>query len=229
MAKHQPNNFVRIRPWPKVIFFYPSVVLAGIVALLSLLNLIDTAEANRNWNLIFMLVFSINVLIFAFDFSILMTIIIGITVVLGGVILWLLNAWQAIFAFFASFDLGMNSSFSYYYFLFFVIVFAVVWVRTRFNYWDVRHNELFHRHGLLGDTERINAPNLSYTREIGDVFELALAMSGRIKLIPQNREPYVIDNVLSIWEKDRRLAEILSKLKVTVDQAGVPDGGGGQQ
>lgn len=222
MGKPEKPNIIRVRPYPKVIFFYPTVILAGIYCLLALFGVVT--ENEQGLNLLFMAIFSVNVLVFAFDFSILMTIIIGVVVVLGGVALWLWNAlsegavFGGIAGFIGSIVLGMNSHFYFYYFIFFLIVYLLVFIRTRFNYWDIRHNELFHKHGLLADTQRINAPNLSYTREINDVFEYLLLRGGRLKLIPQNHEPFVIETVLNIKKVDKRLGEILSKMKVTFDQ-----------
>lgn len=64
MQNQQTENWIRIRPYPKVIFFYPSVILAIVYSVISLVgfNITD----NQLLNMIFMAVFSINVLIFAF-------------------------------------------------------------------------------------------------------------------------------------------------------------------
>lgn len=222
MSNPESENCIRIRPYPKVIFFYPSVLLAIVYSIMSLFGFDTTG--NQLLNMIFMAVFSINVLIFAFDFSVLMTIIWLIVVALGTVVIFLWNSladggvFGAIAGVLGSIQLGMNSHFYYYFSIFFLIVYLLVWIKTRFNYWDIRHNELFHKHGFLADTQRINAPNLSYKREIKDVFEYLLLRGGRLKLIPQNHEPYVIDTVLNIKKKDAKVGEILSKMKVTVDQ-----------
>ena len=224
MDQPQPTNVIRIRPYPKVVFFYPSVLLALVYSVISLLGF-STLD-NQLANLIFMVVFSINVLIFAFDFSVLMFIIYMVVIVFGGVVLFLWDSLTkgAIFAAVGNalggIKLGMNEHFYYYFTIFFLVVFFLVWVRTRFNYWDIRHNELFHKHGIFADTNRINAPNMSYTREIPDVFEYILLRAGRIKLMPRDHEPFIIETVFNIKKKDKLIGEILSKMKVTFDQGG---------
>lgn len=210
------QNIIRIRPYPKIIFFYPTVIAAGIYSLMNLFSV--DIEHNQMLNLVFMAIFSINILVFAFDFSVLMTIIILIVVVLGSIILYLLNWFAPIGGFLGTIRMGMNAHFYYYFFLLFFVVYLLVYFRTRFNYWDISNNEIFHKTGFLSDTRRINAPNLSYTKEISDVLEFILLGAGRIKLIPLNSEPYVIETVIGIWRVDKRLAEILSKMKVMIDQ-----------
>lgn len=214
----EAQNIIRIRPYPKIIFFYPTVIAAALYSALNLFNI--DIEHNQMLNMVFMAIFSINLLVFAFDFSVLMTIIIAIVVVLGGIILYLLNWFAPIGQFLDTVRLGMNPHFYYYFFLLFFVVYLLVFIRTRFNYWDISHNEIFHKTGFLSDTRRINAPNLSYTREINDVFEFILLGAGRIKLIPLNSEPYVIETVIGIRRVDKRLAEILSKMQVIFDQSG---------
>ena len=230
MADPKASNVIRIRPYPKVIFFYPSVLLAIIYSVISLLGF-NTVE-NQLANLIFMVVFSINMLIFAFDFSVLMFVIYLISVVLGTVVLFLWNSvssgavFGVISSALGSLRLGMNNHFYYFFSLLFIFIYLVVWIRTRFNYWDIRHNELFHREGIFADTKRINAPNLSYSREIPDVFEFILLRGGRIKLMPLNHEPFVIETVLDIKRKDKKIGDILSKMKVTMDSTGATHVGG---
>lgn len=220
MAKFERHEVVRIRPYPKVIFFYPTVLLAGIYSAMALFGF--PFEQHSWLNLLFLGFFSFNVLIFAFDSSVLMTIIIGIVVVLGGIILALLQWLTPLSEMVMSIKPGMNSHFYYYFFIFFLIVYALVYVRTRFNYFDISHNELFHKTGLLSDTQRINAPNISYKREITDVFEYWLLGAGRIKIIPRDHEPFVVDTVIGINKIDQRLGEILSKMEVTWDSPVAP-------
>lgn len=230
MADHKSSNVIRIRPYPKVIFFYPCVLLAIVYSIFCLLGF-DTFS-NQLANLIFMVVFSINVLIFAFDFSVLMFVIYLISIILGTVVVFLWNSVSngAVFGVIGSalggLRLGMNDHFYYYFSILFILIYLVVWIRTRFNYWDIRHNELFHREGIFADTKRINAPNLSYCREIPDVFEFLLLRGGRIKLMPLNHEPFVIETVLDIKRKDKKIGEILSKMKVTMDTGATHVGGG---
>lgn len=216
MPKHPDANFVRIRPYPKVVFYYPSVALAGVFCIIALIFGFRFEE--NSWaNFLFLMVFFLNTLIFSFDFSVMMSTVLGITIVLGSIILALLNWIPAISSFFAGIQPTMNNHFYYLFFCIFLLIYLVVWIKTRFNYFDIRHNELFHKTGFLSDTQRINAPNLSYKKEIYDVLEYVLLRAGRIKLYPLNHEPFVVETVIGIGRIDKRLGEILSKMKVTFD------------
>ena len=65
-AANRPAESVIIRPWPKVVFLYPTFVASTIFFLLSWLNIGVAPETLGNtW----MLVFLLNILVFSFDFS----------------------------------------------------------------------------------------------------------------------------------------------------------------
>ena len=95
------------------------------------------------------------------------------------------------------------------------LLYIVVWIMARFDYWEVRPNELMHHHGFLSDLERFSAPNLRISKEINDVFEYMLLRSGRLILHPTN-EPraFVLDNVLNINRKEAQITKMLGALQV---------------
>ncbi|MCA9057913.1 MAG: hypothetical protein KDA85_05420, partial [Planctomycetaceae bacterium] len=96
-------------------------------------------------------------------------------------------------------------------------LFGCVMVSRRFDYWEVRGNELLHHHGVLSDLERFSAPNLRIDKEINDVFEYMLLRSGRLILHPSNeRRAIVLENVLFISEKEDRITRMLGALQVRV-------------
>ncbi len=45
------------------------------------------------------------------------------------------------------------------------VIFALVFVFIRFDYWEVRNNELLHHHGFLSDLKRYSAPHLKSKRD----------------------------------------------------------------
>ena len=57
-------------------------------------------------------------------------------------------------------------------------------IETRFDYWEVLHNELLHHHGPFGDLERFPAPQLKLDKEIPDIFEYLVLRSGRLIFYP---------------------------------------------
>ena len=82
------------------------------------------------------------------------------------------------------------------------LIFVGVAITVRFDYWEVRPNELLHHHGVLSDLERFSAPNLRIDKEINDIFEYMLLRSGRLILHPsQERRAIVLENVFFINQK----------------------------
>ena len=96
-------------------------------------------------------------------------------------------------------------------------MFVVVAVVVRFDYWEVRGNELLHHHGFLSNLERLSAPNLRMEKEINDIFEYLLLRSGRLIIYTSNdRQPIVLDNVPFIDKKEAAVMRMLGALQVQV-------------
>ena len=96
-------------------------------------------------------------------------------------------------------------------------MFAVVAVVVRFDFWEVRGNELLHHHGFLSNLERLSAPNLRMEKEINDIFEFLLLRSGRLTIYTSNdRQPIVLDNVPFIDKKEAAVMRMLGALQVQV-------------
>ena len=110
-----------------------------------------------------------------------------------------------------------NTSF---YFMFAGLLFAfylLVLSAARFDYWEVRPNELLHRHGFLSDIKRHPSPNIRIDKEINDVFEKLLLGSGRfIIYLPNESRAIVLDNVLFIDKKERQITKLLGSLQVQI-------------
>jgi len=96
-------------------------------------------------------------------------------------------------------------------------IFLVVMVNVRFDYWEVRPNELLHHHGFLSNLERLPAPNLRLDKEITDVFEYLLLRSGRLILqFGDDRGTIILDNVPFIKKKEEAITRLLGALQVQV-------------
>ena len=96
------------------------------------------------------------------------------------------------------------------------LVYCAVFVSVRFDYWEVRPNELLHHHGFLSGLKRYAAPNLRIDKEINDVFEYLLLGSGRLILQPAGERDIVLDNVLFINKKEQSITQMLGALQVEV-------------
>ncbi len=221
---------VLIRPWPKVVFFYPTMVFCLIAWFLSFL--FPKAEGlSQTLGLVFMVIFFINLLVFAFDFNRIksITLIFGIIAVVFALI-WM-NAqwgiWSSIQNLVNKIDIQMNTQFYGFLSFIFCLIFTMVFLNTRFNYYEVNRNEILHHHGYLGDINRTPTTAMRMQKEIYDLMEYALLQSGRLIFYPAtSREAIVIDNVLKVNQVEDRIKKLLSSVSVAVHNSSSAEIGG---
>lgn len=213
------THVVILRPWPKVIFFYPTMLASLIVGAWQYFE--GAAEASQPAGLVFFVILALNLLVIAFEFSRLKTVAIFFLALAVFFLLLYLGTKFEVLAFFKDMiaSLHLSASTPFYIFLgsYLFLILAGVFVNTRWNYYEVRHNEIVHHTGFLGDIQRFPSPNLKLTKEITDVFEFMLLGSGRIILYPASeKEAIVLDNVLNINRVEREIKNLLSALQVEV-------------
>jgi hypothetical protein len=216
----RPLERVILRPWPKVIFLYPTAFMAAICWLASFVTTQPEA-GNPTLGWLFMLVFGLNLMVFAFEFSRIKTItifVVIVAIVLGlgwanhswGVLPFLRNMFQSI-------DIRMNTQTYGFVACIFLFIYAVLMINSRFNYYEVNRNEILHHHGYLGDIKRVPTSGLRMEKEIYDLLEFALLRSGRLIFYPSTvREALVIDNVVNVNKVEKQLAELLSSMSVVL-------------
>ncbi len=238
-GKHgQPRVF--LMPYPKVVFLYPTfffALVAGIFYSFAPLQVVvpagvepgtalpvELTKAQTTVSLLFLGVFGANLVILGFDFprtTWLTFFFVAVALVLGLLLLftWKPDVLPALASFLAVLRPVANSQF---YFLIAGILGAIylcVLIAVRFDYWEVRPNELLHHHGFLSDLERFPAPNLRIEKEINDVFEYLLLRSGRLILQHHGGDrPIVLENILFISKKEQQVTRMLSALQVRVRQ-----------
>ncbi|MFM8979542.1 MAG: hypothetical protein ACKOSS_03660 [Planctomycetia bacterium] len=202
---------VIVRGYPKVIFFWP-------LWLMSLVGGLVAGDApGGHLGTVWMCIFAFNLLVIAFDFtelvSLLVLALVGLLVFAG----LYFDFLPLISDFFRNLDVYMNRPFYVCIFGLFSIFYAAVFVKTRFDYWEFRHNEVLHRRGIFADIKRYSTEDLRWFKETPDVLERLLADSGRIVLTtPREPNPIVIDNVLRISKADEEVADILGTKRVTL-------------
>lgn len=215
-SAHQ--NVLIIRSWPKMIFLWPT-------ALVALLAALGTQFLPESWAEIcghsFLLCFALNLAVLTFDFprSTSLTIFVMIITVILGVVL--LNQQfgivEPIQRWFSSFEITASRDFYFAVFFSMVALYLGMAIITRFDYWELTNNELIHHSGLLGDVERFSTAGLKLNTEINDVFEYILAGAGRIIMnVPGNPRPFVLDNVLRINKVLNSSKDLLSRRVVEV-------------
>ena len=216
---------VIIRPWPKVIFLYPTFVVATIFFLLSWLG-VGRAEGALGSTVLgnsFMLVLLLNLLVFSFDFSRIksITIFIGVIATLL-LILWADTKWSVtgfLGRLFSSIDIQMSSSFYGFLSAGFGALLLLVFINSRFHYYEVNAREILHHHGYLGDIQRWSTEGLEMNKEIYDVAEYMLLRSGRLIFQPAtSKKAIVLDNVASVNRIEERVNDLLSVVAVRINQ-----------
>jgi hypothetical protein len=226
--KTEPKN-VYLVPFPKVVFLYPSFIAALVAGVITALHPQGGSDPSHDSptivcaTLVFLLILSANLVILGFDFP--------------------RATWLALFFFCVAVVLALCLLFTFrpelfpslsqilrtvqpvanpvFYFIFagaLGLIFVAVMIAVRFNYWEVRGNELLHHRGLLSDLVRYPTERLKVEKEIADVFEYLLLRSGNLVLFPRDAErPIVLENVLSINRKEKALAAQLSTIDVKID------------
>jgi len=214
-----------IRPWPKVVFFYPTFVTATIFWLISMFSSQGSQTGITSLGNLFMLVVVLNLLVFSFDFSRIKTITVfvaGVAVVLG--VGWANTQWgwfEGIKKTASHIDIRANTQFYGFISGALAAILLIVFLNTRFSYYELNHRELLHHHGYLGDITRIPTAGLLVQKEIYDLMEYVLLRSGRLIFYPPSkREAIVVDNVLNVNKVENHIKRLLSVMAVRMSSSG---------
>ncbi len=226
MSKPDPTERgVILISYPKIVFLWPTwlvAIAAGIVMRM-------TGDTLSTWSTFvawaFLITLSINLVVLSFDFpratSLILFFVIA-TVILGAILAttkfpdFLPSINRAIH----SLTPAANATFYTIFVAVLALIFLGVWINTRFDFWEVRPNELLHHHGMLSDLERFPSPHLRIEKEINDVFEYMLLGSGRLILQPSSeRKAIVLDNVFWISSKEKEITKLLGALQVQVRES----------
>ncbi len=217
----QPSIF--LVSYPKVVFLYPSVLAAlfGAIFMFANGNNADADYASIPAR-IFLVVMTVNLVVIAFDFPRTTSLTWFFAAVTGTLGLWIIFRLNPDFIPWVTHKMtyikpAANASFYVLYVVIMLMLFVCVMISRRFDYWEVRGNELLHHHGLLSDLERFSAPNLRIDKEINDLFEYFLLRSGRLILHPNSeRRAIVLENVFFINQKEEKITRMLGALQVRV-------------
>lgn len=221
-AKEKDIDVVYVRSYPKVIFLYPSAIIALIFGLIAAVAGGVETDRAQTLGVAFMLLFLFNVLVISFDFSNMVTFAIVMTVTALLLLLYVVSrSWgfiEAFGRFLSSLDIRMSAGFYFTYAIALGVIYAVIWFIRRFFYWEIKSNEILYHQGLFGDVERHDTRGLKQTKHISDIFELLLLRSGQLVLHVQGlQEPYVISNVPNIARVERAIQQITSRQAVEIE------------
>lgn len=206
---------VIIRPLSNVIYLYPTWLASIVFGVWMSIGDATAAEPGVS-GILFTLMFFFNLSVVAFDYTRLSSVVILLLAVIAG----LLSAMYPVVGDFIRNTLDqpmfMNATFYWVWAFGFTLVLGLVLIRTRFDYWEIKNNELLHHHGLLGDVERWPAPGMRISKEIKDIMEYALCGAGRLVLRPGGESrAIVIDNVPMISRVEAQMQDLLNTLQVS--------------
>lgn len=226
-VKKEGPKCVIVRPYSKIVFLYPTMLIALVAGIV--LSVIDGGATGwpKTMSLIFVATLFFNLLTIAFEFNRFSTIAIVLAIFAAVLGLILLNQKFGVLATIGDFLSGLqpeaNAQFFFMVFGIMLLVFVGVFIDSRFDYWEFRPNEILHKHGFLGDVKRYPAPGTQVTKEISDVLEYLMLLSGRLVIFPQGAErPIVLENVVRINAVEAKIMKLLSSLSVTVDSSRQP-------
>lgn len=214
-APDGPPESVIIRPWPKVVFLYPTFVVSTIFFLFSWLGFIDSDTLGNVW----MSVFLLNLLVFSFDFSRIWSIVLVFGVALVVVLLFWLDLTGFMSQALGKVHIMCNTPFYGFMSAGLGLLLLIVFVNSRFHYYQVNAREILHHHGYLGDVQRWSTEGLEMNKEIYDMAEFVLLRSGRLIFNPMtSKKAVVIDNVINVNRIEAQINDLLSHVAVRINQ-----------
>lgn len=207
--------------YPKIVLLYPTYIAAFIAGILSLILTVESPHS-RVIGMVFLVILGVNMVVLSFDFprtTSLNLFFVFLVIIMGTVLtsIYVPSLIPALTSILDRVDPKANATFYFGFVTMLTLLYIAMMVNIRFDYWEVRPNELLHHHGVLSNLERYSAPNLRISKEIDDVFEYMLLHSGRLIIHPSN-EPraFVLENVLGIDKKEVAITKMLGALQVQV-------------
>ena len=209
-------DHVTIRSYPKTIFLWPLLLVSFVLWLLQLLY----PDPVSIFGFIWMGTFFVNVFILAFDFSsakFFVLIMVVVVVILLFIFLILPNV-SITFPGGEDFNFGITAIFYAWIALLLLLLWGLTWLSTRFDYYKIERNEIYHKSGIFSSAERLPTKSLRIKKEIPDVFEFFLLRSGRITLLPGHGDVIPLNNVLNINKKEDQIDWLLSHISIEPDE-----------
>ncbi len=211
----KPITEVYLRSYPKVIFFWPMALVSLVLWLLQFVVGEPEAAFGNFW----LIVFFVNMFIVAFDFSSSKFFVLIMVVVV--VVLLLVFLVPGILAPISSgdgFDPALTAEFYLVITIIMAFVLGLVVLSSRFDYWKIERNEIYHKKGIFSSAERMPTKSLRIKKEIPDVFEFFILRAGSITLMPGHGDVINLPTVLNINKKQKQIDYLLSHVSIEPDE-----------
>jgi hypothetical protein len=215
-------DIVIIRSYPKVIFFYPSVIVAAICCFFAGAFPPGQSTHAATFGMIFMIVFFFNVFVISFEFRTWVALLCTMALIALALLAYVINqSWNflpALFNFLRQIKIEMSWWFYFSYTVVMLLIFGIIWVIRRFYYIEIKSNEVVYRQGLFGDVERHDTRGMKHTKEINDLLELLLLGAGLLVItVPGRREPYIMEHVPWVNRRERDIMHLTSRQSVEIE------------
>jgi hypothetical protein len=224
--RDKKSNSIMLVPYPKFIFMYPTLVVAAVASIVMYFGGYSSVDPAQTLPVVmtslFLIVMMINMFVIIFDFPRATSLTLIFVLVSAAMASWLVviakpDILPSIQSVVSAVRPAANTAFFGCITIAMILMYGAVFVSVRFNYWELRNNELLHHHGFLSDLKRYPAPNLRVDKEINDVFEFMLLGAGRLILHPTTeKRAIVLDNILFVGNKERELTRVLGSIKVQI-------------
>lgn len=207
-------NEVILRTYPKVIFFWPMALVSLILWLLQMLYPTPLPLFGNIW----LIVFFVNMFIVAFDFSsskffVLIMLVVVVVLLLIFLVPGLFTAIPG-----GSFNPGLTAEFYLVMTIMMAFILGMVVLSSRFDYWKIERNEIYHKKGIFSSAERMPTKSLRILKEIPDVFEFFILRAGSITLMPGHGDVIHLNTVLNINKKQNQIDFLLSHVSIEPDE-----------
>lgn len=216
-GKH-PNE-IFLRSYSKVIFFWPLTVTSLVLMLIQLVADDPAAENISVLGSIWFIVFFINIFVTAFDFSSTKFFLLILIILLAVLLLFFLVLPNLDISIGISIYLGLPWEFYMVMAVILVFILGLVVISTRFDYYKVERNEIYHKKGIFSSAERFPVKSLRFKKEIPDVFEFFMLRAGKLTIMPGRAdEVMILNTVLNINKVEKQLDWLLSHVSVEPDE-----------
>lgn len=217
MSEKKPKhpNEIYLRSYPKIIFFWPLLITSFVLWMIQAL-----VEPNSVLGYIWFIVFFVNIFVTAFDFSStkFFVLILAIVVIIL-VLVFLVIPNYTVNLTGVRLDLGLPWAFYMIMTIILILILGIVIISTRFEYYKVERNEIYHKTGVFSTAERFPVKSLRFKKEIPDVFEFFMLRAGKLTIMPGHQdEVMILNTVLNINKKQEQLDWLLSHVSVEPDE-----------
>lgn len=212
--KVKPITEIKLRSYPKVIFFYPLLIASFILWILQWIFVDPVAWFGNIW----VIIFFVNLFIIAFDFSSTKFFLLLLAIVVVALVLIFLIPGGFIPTPTIEFNLGLTTEFYFVATIILVFILGLVLLSAQFDYWKIERNEIYHKKGIFTSAERIPTKSLRIKKEIPDVFEFFALRAGSITLMPGHGDVIPLTTVLNVNKKAEQIDWLLSHISMEPDE-----------